>query len=97
MSTRYPDLIVRKRLLRAHSALLRHQLSGDWLQVVAPAQRVADRAREGARWLSDHPALLAGAAAVGAALLVRRPAAMWSLVRGGLWLWQVWARGRRER
>lgn len=89
VSTRYPDLALKKRLLRTHSALLRHQLSADWQQTVAPVQRVADRARQGAHWLRGHPALVAG---VGAALLVWRPSAMWSLARRGVWLWQAWQR-----
>lgn len=89
MSTRYPDLALKKRLLRAHSALLRHQLAADWRQTVAPAQRVADRARQGGLWLRGHPALVAG---VGAALLVWRPSALLSLASRGVWLWQAWQR-----
>jgi len=89
MSTRYPDLVLKKRLLRAHSALLRHQLAADWRQTVAPGQRMAERARKGALWLRGHPALVAG---VGAALLVWRPSALLSLASRGVWLWQAWQR-----
>ena len=92
MSTRYPDLALKKRLLRTHSALLRHQLAADWQQTVAPVQRVADRARQGAHWLRGHPALVAGVATLGTALLVRRPSALLTLARRAVWLWQVWQR-----
>ena len=95
MSTRYPDLVRKKRRLRAHSAVLRHQLATDWQQTVAPVQRVADRARQGAHWLRAHPALVAGAATLGAAWLMRRPSALLSLASRGVWLWQTWQRLRR--
>lgn len=89
MTARYPDLALKKRLLRTHSTLLRHQLSADWQHTTAPVTRVADQARQGARWLRAHPALVAGAVA---ALLVWRPSAMLGAARRGLWLWQAWQR-----
>jgi len=89
MNARYPDLALKKRLLRTHSALLRHQLAADWQQTVSPVQRVTDRVRQGAQWARAHPALVAG---VGAALLVWRPSALLSLASRGVWLWQAWQR-----
>ncbi|MBT9609977.1 MAG: YqjK family protein [Aquabacterium commune] len=94
MRTRYPDLVLKKRLLRAHSALLRHQIAADWQQTVAPVQGLTDRARQGADWLRGHPALVAGLAMLGTAWLVRRPSALLSLVSKGVWLWQTWQRLR---
>ncbi len=89
MTHRYPDLALRKRLLRAHSGLLRQQLLAEWQVTVAPVTRVAEQARQGLHWLRTHPALVAGA---GAALLVWRPSAMLSLLGRGVWLWRTWQR-----
>lgn len=97
---RYPDLALKKRLLRTQSALLRHQLSTDWQQAVAPVRRVADRASQGAHWLRAHPAWVAGAGAALLAWLAWRPSpsalpvlpAMVSLARRGIWLWRTWQR-----
>lgn len=99
-SARYPDLALKKRLLRTQSALLRHQLSADWQQTVAPVRRVADRASQGAHWLRAHPAWVAGAGAALLAWLAWRPApsalpalpGLLSLARRGMGLWRIWQR-----
>lgn len=95
-------LALKKRLLRAQSALLRHQLGQQVEATVAPVSAAAERVRSGAGWLRAHPGLLAGVAAAAAVLVWRHPAALRALAasvggvsglaRRGVWLWQAWQR-----
>jgi len=91
MNRRDADLVMRKRLLRAQSALLRHQFVGEWHQATAPLVQASHRLGQGAHWVRAHPVCTAAAIVT---LLAWQPAAVLGLARRGLWLWQTWQRVR---
>ena len=84
-------LALRREQLLLRSAALRSQLALDAQALAAPLA-VADRLRDGARWLRRHPEWPLGAVLLLLALRPRR-ALRWA-VRAG-WLWRQWQAARR--
>jgi len=84
-------LALRQRELLLHSALQRQALVQD-LHALAPPLGLADRVRDGARWLRAHPELPLAAAVVVVLLRPRRTlrwaAKIW-------WGWRLWRKVQR--
>lgn len=90
MTPRQLELALRKQRLQIRSATLRGEFAAHAL-TFAPLFSAGDRAREGARWLKNHPPVVAGAAV---ALLVARPRALLRWARRSFLAWQAWGRLR---
>ncbi|WIM04954.1 MAG: YqjK-like family protein [Candidatus Nitricoxidivorans perseverans] len=90
MNPRFIDLALRKQRLQLQSAALRNDLARH-VAPLAPAFGVADRVREGFRWLRRHPeAVVAGTVA----LLAARPRRLFRWARRGVIAWQAWRKLR---
>lgn len=78
------QLALRKQRLQLRSAALREEFAARGA-VFAPVTGWVDRARDGVRWLGQHPEVTAGAAL---ALALFRPKALFRWLRRGWFLWQ---------
>lgn len=86
MNPRFVELALRKQRLQLQSAALRNDLARHAAPFV-PAFGIADRVRDGFRWLRRHPeAVVAGTVA----LLVARPRRLFRWARRGVIAWQAW-------
>lgn len=86
MNPRLVELALRKQRLQLQSAALRLDLAHR-AAPFAPIFGVADRVRNGFRWLRRHPEAVAAAAV---ALLVARPRQLFRWARRGVIAWQAW-------
>ena len=91
MNSRLLALALKKQRLQFKSASLREQWRGHACGL-APAFDAADHVRAGVGWLRGHPEV---SVAVGVALLVARPRAVWRWARRGVVAWQFWRNGQR--
>lgn len=78
------DLRLRKAMLIQRSAVQRQMLGVQTRQLVAPVVRTLGRVQASGQWVREHPALVAGVAAV---FLAWRPRAVMGLVARGIGLW----------
>jgi hypothetical protein len=89
MSPRRQALALRRAMLQQRSTELRRVVA-DQAQLLRPALRGADAVRSGWQWLQEHPAWVAGAAALlfatGPVRAVRF-VGRWSLRAWSLWRW----------
>ena len=85
-----PDLHARRAVLQARSDSLRQRLALEAGALEAPLA-MADRTREGARWLLARPGWLAAIAAIPLLLRPRRSLAWGLRLWGG---WRVWRQVR---
>lgn len=90
MTPRLLELALKKQRLQWEIAAQRQQLAR-YSAGLTPAFGVADRLRDGARWLRWHPEAVAAGVAV---LVVARPRAVWRWARRGFFAWQAWHRVR---
>jgi hypothetical protein len=82
----------KREQLLARSAALRLQLARDSQVLVTPLA-LADKAREGLRWLRQHPQWpLAGLGL----LVLLRPRRAWRWAKRGWWVWRLWQRTGRQ-
>ena len=90
MTAQFVELALRKQRLQIKSAVQREALAGHAL-ALKPIFGVGDTLRSGAFWVRRHPEAIV---AVGAALLVVRPRALFRWTRRGVVAWQTWQRMR---
>jgi len=83
-------LALKKQRLQLRSAALRIELAGH-AAAFAPVFATGDKVCAGAHWLRRHPEV---GVAVGVALVVARPRAVWRWSRRGFVVWQAWNRAR---
>jgi hypothetical protein len=91
MNSRLLELALKKQRLQFTCDSLR----GEWrnhARGLAPAFNAADQVRAGMCWLRRHPEI---SVAVGIAILVARPRAVWRWARRGVVAWQFWRNGQR--
>lgn len=84
------ELALRKQRLQLRSAALRDELAGH-AAAFAPLFAAGDKVCAGARWLRRNPA---ATVAVGVALVVARPRAVFRWLRRGVVVWQAWVQTR---
>lgn len=82
----HDDLRLRKLMLQQRSAVQRQVLAIQSRQLLAPVARTVGRVKAGGQWVREHPALLAGVAAL---LLAWRPKAVLGLAARSLGLWST--------
>ena len=84
-------LALRRELLLARSRALRQQLAREGQALEAPLA-IADQARQGLRWLWQHPEWpIAGLVL----LTLLRPRRAWRWASRGWWAWRLWQRTGR--
>ncbi len=90
MSPALVELALRKQRLQFKSAALRQDFARQAASL-APIFGAADRVRDGARWLRQHPQAVVAAAV---AILVARPRVVFRWLRRGFFAWQGFVRAR---
>lgn len=85
MNSALLELALRKQRLQLQSAALRADFAA-CAAAFAPAAGLVDRAREGLRWLRNHPGAVA---ALAATLVALRPRTVFRWTRRGLLAWQA--------
>ncbi len=84
-------LALRRELLLTRSRALRQQLARESEVLEAPLALV-DQARQGLRWLRQHPEWPIGGLVL---LALLRPRRVWRWAARGWWAWRLWRRTGR--
>ena len=82
----HDDLRLRKLMLQQRSAVQRQILGIQSRQLLAPVVQTVVRVKAGGQWVREHPALVAGLAAV---LVAWRPKAVLGLAARSLGWWST--------
>ena len=82
---------LRRELLLVRSRALRQQLARE-SQVLETPLAIADQARQGLRWLWQHPEWPIGGLVL---LALLRPRRAWRWAARGWWAWRLWQRTGR--
>jgi len=82
----HDDLRLRKLMLQQRSAVQRQILGIQSRQLLAPVVQTVGRVKAGGQWVREHPALVAGLAAV---LVAWRPKAVLGLAARSLGWWST--------
>jgi hypothetical protein len=82
----HDDLRLRKLMLLQRSAVQRQMVAIQTKRLMAPLVQTVDRVQAGGQWVREHPALVAGVAAL---VLAWRPRAVLGLAARSLGLWST--------
>jgi hypothetical protein len=82
----HDDLRLRKLMLQQRSAVQRQMLAIQTKRLMAPLVQTVGRVQAGGQWVREHPAVVAGVAAL---VLAWRPRAVLGLAARSLGLWST--------